>query len=409
MQRICRNLRVVVGVCVVLSVAGCAEFNKTLDGINQSLTAFNKGLKAANRDRAHTVNRVDDGEVCPDCGERIESAGSHQFCPASWKKPINTARTRTANSPSLRPDGSGGSLGPTRRSRTRKVAIVLVHGTTRDRRFGVLLGSESWTDPRIPGSFAAHLQSAFVEADPRARIKVVAFHWEGDNSNADRHNGGIDLAQYLDRLPDSVECHVVAHSHGGNVVLRALTFSQKDASSVILLGTPHLGVNVRIAETGKTYSLPLYFPLPRQAANTSIVNIYSRKDSVATMWADLLPGTTFSDLRYTNAEDWRSYWRLDRVLVRSSSRSGRAGQVSVQPTHAIYDFTTGDGVISQTIPAGLGRQVVNIELGARTGLDLPRRWVHKALLSPRVARAIGRAIATMDLSGFSQQVGVLTK
>src|SRR5512139_309573 len=87
--------------------------------------------------------------------------------------------------------------------------VVLVHGTFAQ-------GAE-WTRP----------ESVVGAALSRAlrRSHVYAFDWSGRNTHRARLRAGADLAQRLLQVRQahpSARLHVVAHSHGGNVVGYAL-------------------------------------------------------------------------------------------------------------------------------------------------------------------------------------------
>ena len=324
-----------------------------------------------------------------------------------------------ANAQSLQRQSSSGVASATTGSAPtrRDVVVVLIHGTTHSRFLGTSFGGEKdWIQPGTPGSFAAELADAFKEADRSARVEVTPFTWGGDNSNPDRHAAAARLAAYLDGVPRSRELHVVGHSHGGNVALHALSQSVRDAETVTLLGTPHLGVTMTRARKGDSAALPLYLPLPSEASATVIMNVYSPVDSVTTLWADICPGTTFDDLDCTNAEAWRAHWNLDRSSVplllnkkqrRKRRNAGLNPRVATRQDVAVYDFETGDGVIGQQIPEDVGLRVHNFSIDAETFLDLPRSWVHNALHCPKVGAALGRCLGSHDFSKLGERIGVL--
>lgn len=72
------------------------------------------------------------------------------------------------------------------------------------------------------------------------------FAWTGDNLESERRIGGDSLAKEIMELEASHDIgryHIVAHSHGGNVVLhalRSLAIDPKKLGAVIFLGTPVL-------------------------------------------------------------------------------------------------------------------------------------------------------------------------
>jgi hypothetical protein len=84
---------------------------------------------------------------------------------------------------------------------------------------------------------------------------VVPFSWSGSNSHAARILAGEELRQHLHRLQSiapSARHHIIAHSHGGNVVLYA-TRNRKIRNlveSVVFLGTPFIHAAPRTLSEG---------------------------------------------------------------------------------------------------------------------------------------------------------------
>jgi hypothetical protein len=104
-----------------------------------------------------------------------------------------------------------------------KETIILVHGT---------FASPSQTGPLKwyqPGhDFCTQLDNKLAELGCPARCWAHCppegvFWWSGENSWIARSKAADDLANYLAKyLALGWKCHIVAHSHGGNVVLEAL-------------------------------------------------------------------------------------------------------------------------------------------------------------------------------------------
>ena len=98
--------------------------------------------------------------------------------------------------------------------------VFLVHGT-----WG--RSESAWYHATCaPTSFAAKLKTALGErsVDPNDVI-FVPFEWTGGNTHSDRLEGAASLASKLIELRGQyadARFHFVAHSHGGNVVLKAL-------------------------------------------------------------------------------------------------------------------------------------------------------------------------------------------
>jgi hypothetical protein len=86
-----------------------------------------------------------------------------------------------------------------------------------------------------------------------------AFHWSGENSWIDRTLAASALADYVAKLrTEGWHCHIVAHSHGGNVLVEALPHimtsldSQKPQAKLVTLGTPFLDTTSPILQRIKT-------------------------------------------------------------------------------------------------------------------------------------------------------------
>lgn len=140
-----------------------------------------------------------------------------------------------------------------------KQTVIVVHGTwnkyLRSKRswyehaqFG------SWHDPadRAPPDvpFTAKLDEALQERGSRARcwahcgIDHPIFEWwPGENSWIARANAASALADYVTGLcKDGWLCHIVAHSHGGNVVVQALPriLPSSKLGTIVTMGTPFM-------------------------------------------------------------------------------------------------------------------------------------------------------------------------
>lgn len=98
--------------------------------------------------------------------------------------------------------------------------VFLVHGT-----WGK--SDDAWYDvSNGPMSFAARLKTELVNRGfVLDKLMLLPFEWTGGNTHSDRLNGATSLASrivdLLSQYPDAT-LHFVAHSHGGNVVLKAL-------------------------------------------------------------------------------------------------------------------------------------------------------------------------------------------
>ncbi len=117
-----------------------------------------------------------------------------------------------------------------------KVIVTLVHGT--------FAADANWKERGSP--LYEHIRRELGE-----QSEIHAFVWSGGNSHADRVGAGKALAAHLAQLselaPDKKHL-IVAHSHGGNVVLYALR--QRPAliptiAGVVTMATPFITVRRR--------------------------------------------------------------------------------------------------------------------------------------------------------------------
>lgn len=98
--------------------------------------------------------------------------------------------------------------------------VLLVHGT-----WGK--SANAWYDvSKGPTSFATRLKNELVNRGfALDNLILIPFEWTGGNTHSDRLNGATSLASRIvdlkSQYPDAI-LHFVAHSHGGNVVLKAL-------------------------------------------------------------------------------------------------------------------------------------------------------------------------------------------
>jgi pimeloyl-ACP methyl ester carboxylesterase len=120
--------------------------------------------------------------------------------------------------------------------------VLLIHGTSANE-------PASWWLPS--SEFCQKLDSALLQRKSPARCWThvgtrKVFAWTGHNLETERRIGGDRLAKEirdLESITDIRRYHIVAHSHGGNVVLhalRSLAEDPKKLGAVIFLGTPVL-------------------------------------------------------------------------------------------------------------------------------------------------------------------------
>jgi hypothetical protein len=99
--------------------------------------------------------------------------------------------------------------------------VIVIHGTFAK---PGIEGGASWWERR--GAFCRQLDRALEEYGSTARCWAhdgECFRWSGENSVAARGKAASELRAYNHRLiRQGWRCHVVAHSHGGTVLVEAL-------------------------------------------------------------------------------------------------------------------------------------------------------------------------------------------
>jgi hypothetical protein len=179
----------------------------------------------------------------------------------------------------LRPEGTGENTDPA-------TIVTLVHGTwargmpgpKRARRQG---SSPKWFEPgsAFSDGILRSLSRAGVRAD------VATFDWSGANSilareSAAQRLAGV-LAQQRTNHPESARV-VIAHSHGGNVALRAFQFltdlgSDCGQLSIATIGTPFVSIR---ANRVLGYDLTVSRTLVASALVTELI----RHASIGALW-----------------------------------------------------------------------------------------------------------------------------
>ncbi len=131
-------------------------------------------------------------------------------------------------------------------SEVQRETILLIHGTFANK----AESAPAWW--RQGSEFCHKLDSYLLQKGSPARCwaqigsQKNEFAWTGDNLESERRIGGNNLAKGITDLEASRDInryHLVAHSHGGNVVLHALRSLADDPrklGAVIFLGTPVL-------------------------------------------------------------------------------------------------------------------------------------------------------------------------
>lgn len=133
-----------------------------------------------------------------------------------------------------------------------KETVIIVHGTWASPD----AGKDRWYHPggHVPTEgFISKLDAALQKRESSARCWAhcresggEVFHWSGENSWVARTRAADALGNYVAKLQkDGWRCHIVAHSHGGNVVIEAIPRIMAASDSVlpgrlVTLGTPFI-------------------------------------------------------------------------------------------------------------------------------------------------------------------------
>lgn len=141
----------------------------------------------------------------------------------------------------------------------RKETVIIVHGT-----FAAPKPEKtSWYQPAdgdLPaGEFVTKLDEALKQRGSYARcwahcanVKPSFFCWTGNNSWVARTSAARELGQYVTTLHrEGWRCHIIAHSHGGNIVAEAFpnglaTSAGLHQSKIVTLGTPFISTSLSI-------------------------------------------------------------------------------------------------------------------------------------------------------------------
>lgn len=210
---------------------------------------------------------------------------------------------------------------------------------------------------RRAGGFSRALDAVHPGVWRCRNVMVTEQPWSGDNTHTARDTGGREMANHLQNLAQRRDhgevayrnINLVAHSHGGNVVLGALRrLAQTDVRvhHVVLLATPQVrlqysdwgppsagtppsqdaALDAGIAQPYNTGGTPRYweewFYFVRdifRAVTGNIYNIYSPEDGIQTDGAALLDGISPGQIpdyeHYREVRCGRTYFGHDRHRV----------------------------------------------------------------------------------------------
>jgi hypothetical protein len=109
--------------------------------------------------------------------------------------------------------------------------VLVIHGTWNTPDGGQLKWFQ--LDPENPENFCYRLNQALASGPLRDAVwrqcpgTEVVFKWSGDNTHEAREEAAEKLCSLLLDMRQSdpeARIHLIAHSHGGNVVLKAIEF-----------------------------------------------------------------------------------------------------------------------------------------------------------------------------------------
>ena len=110
-----------------------------------------------------------------------------------------------------------------------KETVIIVHGTSAAPKPDHLSWYQIPDEGQNKPDFVSKLNSALEERGSPARCWAHCrdngeiFTWSGENAWLERTRAARLLADYINKLQvEGWRCHVVAHSHGGNVIAEAL-------------------------------------------------------------------------------------------------------------------------------------------------------------------------------------------
>ena len=136
--------------------------------------------------------------------------------------------------------------------------IIVIHGTT----FGRPRRKNPWYQPQT-GEFVSKLDAELRKRGSNARCWAHCnqdnqlFTWSGENDWIARGNAAQKLADYIAKVAKcGWRCHIVAHSHGGNILADAIpaifaASEDRILGRVVTLGTPFLDLTSPVARATK--------------------------------------------------------------------------------------------------------------------------------------------------------------
>lgn len=149
-----------------------------------------------------------------------------------------------------------------------KKAVILIHGTF---------------EPRAAWVFEKSELKRKIETQLGA-VQFYYLSWDGKNSQSSRHSAALTLAEFIRQNIDR-EFYIVAHSHGGNIAIDALSMLNKNQTSsikkVALLSVPVLNIikrgTTKLSEESHATAMLLLYSL----AILPVLNTFHSSNEIA--------------------------------------------------------------------------------------------------------------------------------
>ena len=182
-----------------------------------------------------------------------------------------------------------------------KETVVIVHGTWAAPEPEKTQWYQRPDDVSATDGFVSKLDAALEARGSPARcwahcVKgLPIFQWSGENSWVARTRAAGALADYLAKVQEEGwRCHIVAHSHGGNVVVEALpqitaaTSPNGSHGPIVTLGSPFIDtmspILKRVEHARKILRFATWMALAVAAAGSAWFFHVEREDRFATIY-----------------------------------------------------------------------------------------------------------------------------
>lgn len=156
----------------------------------------------------------------------------------------------------------------------RRTLVIIVPGTWGNTAFwGNIIDGKA--------TFASELRRAIG-----GETDIYPFLWASSIYHSAREEAAVNLANDLRTKAGAYDrIVIVAHSHGGNVALRAAGLADVKIDAIICLSTPHLYL-VTIGSASQSLNLPIYCSPSALKNVDTLVNIWPSTDQVPEGWAN---------------------------------------------------------------------------------------------------------------------------